>query len=118
MIVEVDVGGLHIRHAVQHHMEAVILGRDLDLSRGEVLDRMIAAVVPELELFGARPQGVADELVPEADARDGHVPAEFPDNGDLLPEGGGVARGLKVGGTASGSKPAATRWRRMFHLMP
>ena len=33
LVVEVDVGGFHIVQAVQHHMEAVVLGRDLDAAR-------------------------------------------------------------------------------------
>ena len=63
LVVEVDVGGFHIVQAVQHHMEAVVLGRDLDAARAQILDRMVAAVVAELQLGRGAAQGGATLLL-------------------------------------------------------
>jgi hypothetical protein len=48
--------------------EAVVLGGDGDSSGAQVLDRLVAAAVAELELEGFAAEGVGEELVAEADA--------------------------------------------------
>ena len=72
-------------------MEAVVLGRDLDAARAQILDRMVAAVVAELQLGRGAAQGVADELVAQADAGHGEFLHQLADDGDLVLQGGGVA---------------------------
>jgi len=47
-----------------------ILGADRDSARREILARLIAAVVPELQLLRRAAQREAEDLVPEADAED------------------------------------------------
>ena len=49
----------------------MILGGDLDLAGGLVTDRMVGAAVAELELEGLATEGLAQDLVPKADAEDG-----------------------------------------------
>jgi hypothetical protein len=65
VVVEVEVGQFH-RIPVQGleiHAVAVVLGRDLDLAGGQVLDRLVAAPVAELELVGVPAQGPAQDLL-------------------------------------------------------
>ena len=50
--------------------EAVVLRGDLDAARLQVLDRVVHAVVAELELVGAAPERQAEDLVAEADAEE------------------------------------------------
>src|SRR5690606_14936096 len=61
-----DAGG----QALRIDREAVVLAGDRDLAGDQVLDRLIAAVVAELQLEGAPAQREPEELVPEADAED------------------------------------------------
>ena len=71
-VVEIDVR--HFKAAGQRigdDGEVVVLACDLHLARGEVLDRMVAAVVPELETRRLRAAREGEELVPQADAHDG-----------------------------------------------
>ncbi len=49
---------------------AVVLCGDMDLPGLQILHRVVAAPVPELELEGLRPESAADELVAQADAHD------------------------------------------------
>ena len=52
-VVQVQMGDLHVvRERLRVDREPVVLTRDLDLSRGELLDRMVGTAVPELELVG------------------------------------------------------------------
>ena len=55
LIVQVDVGQLDFVGVdrVGIDGEVVVVGRDLDLAGGVVADRVVAAVVAELELVGA-----------------------------------------------------------------
>src|SRR5712692_741523 len=77
-VVEVHMGfdepGL--LHRLRVHAEAVVLRGDLDAPRLEVLHRVIGAVMAELELVGAAPEGQAQDLVAEADAEDGQLADE------------------------------------------
>jgi hypothetical protein len=51
----------------------VVLRRDVDLVREHVLDRLVVPAVAELELVRFAPRGARQQLVPEADAEDGHL---------------------------------------------
>lgn len=53
--------------------EAVVLAGDGDFARGGILNRVVRAVVAELEFESAAAQGLPQNLVPEADAGDGHL---------------------------------------------
>src|SRR6185437_11769005 len=56
--------------------KVVVVGGDLDLAGRLLPHRMVAAVVAELELVGLAAQRQPDQLVPEADAEDGHAAQE------------------------------------------
>src|SRR5215467_216995 len=47
----------------------MILGGDFDSARGEILDRLVGAVMAEGELVGATAQGQAHELMTKTDAK-------------------------------------------------
>src|SRR5690606_41687561 len=51
--------------------EAVILRRDLDAPRLQILHRLIETPVAELQLVGVATEREREELVPEADAEKG-----------------------------------------------
>ena len=73
-VVQVAVGdddrGLMQRCVV--HGIAVVLCRDVDAAARKILDRVIAAPVPERQLERVRPGSAPNDLVPEADPKDGH----------------------------------------------
>ena len=52
--------------------EAVVLAGDLDAAGVEVLHRLVAAAMAELELVGLGADRPAQQLVAEADAENGH----------------------------------------------
>src|SRR5690606_18253268 len=99
-IVEVQVAAFR-RGSDRIHVddEPVILARDLDSPRDEVLDGLIEAAVPELQLVGARAQGTREELVPQADAEDRLLPQEALHRFDC------VAKGSWVSGAAREEDP-------------
>src|SRR4051794_16234883 len=72
LVVEVDVRVFDIVRVqrIGIDCEAVILRRDLDASAAQILDRMIAAAVSELQLVRAAAERQAEELVAETDAED------------------------------------------------
>ena len=76
IVVQVDVGQINfaLLQRVGIDGEVVVVRGDLDLAGCQLLDRMIAAVVSELQLVGLAAQGEPDELVAEADAEDGTLP--------------------------------------------
>ena len=57
--------------------EAVVLGRDLHAPGEQVLHRMVAAVVAELQLVDLGARGLGHHLVPEADAEQRNLPQQF-----------------------------------------
>ena len=50
--------------------EAVVVGGDLDLSGGQILDRLVDATMAELQLVSAEAERTAQQLVTEADAEE------------------------------------------------
>ena len=48
----------------------MVVGGDLDLAGGQILDRLVDAAVAELELVGAEAECAAEQLVAEADAEE------------------------------------------------
>src|SRR5512147_2120365 len=93
LVIEVDV--CELRDALERvdvDSEAVILGGDLDLAGGEVHDRLVSAVVSELELVGAPAQRQAEDLVSEADTEDRSFADQVADNA-------GVWTNIRVAGT-------------------
>src|SRR6266849_11131246 len=92
-VVEVHVGfdepGLLHRPGI--HAEAVVLRGDLDAPGLEVLHGMVGAVVAELELVGAAPEGQAQDLVAEADAEDRQLADELAHRFHEVRHGFGIA---------------------------
>ncbi len=78
VVVEVDVRGLaaDFFEAVRIDREAVVLAGDLDLAGVQVLHRLIAAAMAELELECLGAQRQAQQLVAEADAEDRQLAVE------------------------------------------
>ena len=90
-VIEVHVGHLHRAfEGIGVHCEAVVLGGDLHLFGGEVHDRLVAAVMPELELEGAPAHGQPQDLVSQADAEDGAPAHELPHDVRGVRDGRGV----------------------------
>ena len=85
------------------HGEPVVLGRDGDAARAQVLDRMVAAAVAERELERLQPDGLGEDLVAEADAEHGRAPDQLPHRLDQ----GAMAAGSPGPGTRK--MPSASR---------
>ena len=68
VVVQVDVSHFDVVQieALRIHGEAVILRRDLDLLALDVQNRMIAAVMSELQLVSPAAQRESENLMPEA----------------------------------------------------
>ena len=92
-VIEIDVGELGgaevglpahrlvvvdgARAAGAEHREAVVLAGDLGAPGGQVLDRVVGAVVAEGQLVGLQAHRPAQQLVAEADAVDGQLADEL-----------------------------------------
>ena len=73
-VVQVEVRHFDVvRHRCRIDGKPVILRRDLDLAGSQLLDGMVRAAVPELQLEGLRAHRQAEDLVAEADAERRHV---------------------------------------------
>ena len=71
VVVEIDVRHLEaLRNRLGQHREVVVLGRDLDRPRLQVLHRMVAAPVAEFQLIGLGTAGQANHLMAQADTED------------------------------------------------
>ena len=62
--------GVHRLTDWRIHCEAMIVGGDLHLACGHILDRLVDATMTELEFVGAEPKGTPEQLVAEADAEE------------------------------------------------
>src|SRR5205823_12201645 len=71
-VVQVDVRDLEtaLIDAGRVDRVAVVLAGDVDAPGAQILHRVVAAPVAEAELEGARPKGLADDLVAQADPED------------------------------------------------
>src|ERR1700683_4384108 len=72
-IIQIHVRELNftLRQRIGIDREVVIVRRDLNLSRSQLLHWMIPAVVPKLQLEGLPAKCDANELVSETNAKDG-----------------------------------------------
>ena len=73
---ELDFG---LRQRIGINGEIVVMRRDLDLARVQLLHRMIATVMPELELERFAAERKTRKLMAEADAEDRLAPHEAAD---------------------------------------
>ena len=131
------VGDLELgRQVVVGDGEAVVLAGDLDLAGGQVLDRVVGAVMAERHLLGPRAQRQAEHLVAEADPEHGLAAVDqLLDLGHGVDAGRGrvaravgqhdavgrqrqhlVGRGCCAGTTVT-RQPSAARLRRMLRLI-
>ena len=91
-VVEVDVGDLDVGgEAGGIDGEAVVLAGDGDLAGAEVFDGLGAAAVAEFEFEGFAAEGVAEDLVAEADGEDGGFAHELVDFLVDVTERGGIS---------------------------
>src|SRR5437016_10527569 len=82
------------RKRVRVHREAVILGGNFHLVALKVQHRVVAAVMPELELISLSSKRQADNLVAEANSEDGHTAGEFPHGLGRVIERLGISRSI------------------------
>lgn len=95
-IVEARVGDGDSRgKRVRVEGEGVVLGGDGDFSRRGVLDGVVRPVVAELEFKRLAAQGLAQNLMAQADAGDGHPAQEFSHILDDVAERGRVAGAVR-----------------------
>jgi hypothetical protein len=68
-VVQVDVCHVNVGpEGVRVYGKAVVLGRDLNFSRREVFNWLIASAMPELEFVGIGAKSAPHDLVTKADA--------------------------------------------------
>ena len=72
----------------------VVLARDLDRARLQVLHRVVGAVVPERQLVRGPAERSRQELVAEADPEDGDAADQVGDGGRRTGQGGRIARAV------------------------
>ena len=99
---------LRAGHGLVADGEAVVLRRDLDDAGTQVLDRVVGAPVTELELEGLEAERLRQELVPQADAEDGHLAEQALDGLD------GVRDGRRVAGAVAQEHAVG---RQLEHLL-
>ena len=125
VVVEVDVAdhdpavaaavvrrdGLAVERCVDR--EAVVVGRDLDLARGAVHDRLVHAAVAVAQLVGAVAERAAEELVAVADAEERDLAVEhLAQQLDLVRRRRRVARAVGEEDAVRLRWPGRPRWSR------
>src|SRR5213592_4762605 len=77
-IVQVDMSHLELRReGIRIDREAMVLRGDVDAAGPQVLDRLVAAAVAELQLERLSSEGERKQLVAEADPQEGDATGEF-----------------------------------------
>ena len=96
LVVEVDaVDGDIFGKAGSVDSETVVLGSDFDFAGFEILDGLIGTAVAEFQFEGFSAEGLAKNLVAEANAEDGNAGVhEFLHFADDVGQGGGIARSV------------------------
>ena len=92
LVVEVNVSDLGVgRQILAISRKAMVLSRDVDLARAEVLDGLVAASVSKLELISRATTSVGEQLVAKANPEEGSAAEQLPDFGMHVVERSGVA---------------------------
>ncbi|MPM56949.1 hypothetical protein SDC9_103766 [bioreactor metagenome] len=73
----------------------MVLRGDFDFAGQQVLDRVVAAVVPELQPSALRAGGDSEQLVAEADAEQRNLADQFADVFNRVAHGGGVGGAVR-----------------------
>ena len=89
VVVEIDVGDFQRIGKVAERVVVVLAG-DLDATGQKVLDRVVAAVVPEFEPRALRTGRQPQQLMPETDPHERHLAEQHADVVDGVGHGGGV----------------------------
>lgn len=96
VVVEIGVGDFDLwREGVRIDGKAVILGGDGDDLAVVILDRLIRAPVSEFQLEGLSAESERDDLVAQANSKDGKASDELTDGFMRVGEGGGIARTVR-----------------------
>ena len=114
LVVEIDLGGFHLGRGQGAWIDRkpVILGGDADPARGQVLDRLVAAAMTELELEGLSPERVAENLVAQANAEDRLFADERPDGLVGVGNDGRIARAVREKNAVRVGRERLVRRRR------
>ena len=85
-VIQINMGHFHfvLGQRIDRHHKIVVLGSDLDLPGLKVHDRLVIAVVPELEFCGLPAERLPDHLVPEADPEHRDLADELADRSDQV----------------------------------
>ena len=78
VVVQIDMSEFETIRQIRER-KVVILARDRHASRPDILHRMIASVMAELEPSAFRPAGETEQLMPEADPHERHLAQQKPD---------------------------------------
>ena len=96
-VVEVAVGDLHVGgQRILLDRVVMVLRGDLHVGRAYVAHRLVAAVVPKLELIGAAAQRQTDNLVAQTDAKGGDAGGE-----QAADRGRGIGHARRVAGAVA-----------------
>ena len=81
LVIQIDVRDLDLsfRKRVDIHHKVMVLGGDLNLPGLKVHDRLVIAMMPELEFRGFPSERLPDHLMPEADPEHRNLPDQFTD---------------------------------------
>jgi len=92
-VIQILVRHLHLAtgNGVDPHRKIMILRRDVDFVRRQILHRVVAAVVAELQFKGGAAVGMPQQLMAEADAQHGHVAHQSSNGFNPIRNGGGIA---------------------------
>ncbi len=90
-VVQIHMRRRHVVHAVDINTKSVILRRYFHMAGFQILDRMIAAMMAELQLSCRAAKGMAKKLVPEADAGNGIFRGKSANGGDFIRKHGRIA---------------------------
>lgn len=89
LIIQAHMGYFSLRRR-NSHMVTMILRRDIDLAASQILHRMIAASMTELEPGSLTAKSQSQKLMPQTDADYRPFPHEGLDGGNLIMEHSGI----------------------------
>ncbi len=96
-VIQVDMRDFDVARGqrIRIHHETVILRGDFHVPGLQILDRVIRAVMAELQLVGSAAERQSAELVSQADAEDWHAPHQFANRLDRVSNRLGIARPVR-----------------------
>lgn len=92
VVVEIPVSNFELgRERIGVHGKAVILGGNRDGTIVHAFDRMVCTAMPELQLEGFTAESESENLVPQANAKNGNFAKQFADGAVSVSKGSWVA---------------------------